>query len=183
MSKVMVRAWAIARAAVVKFGGKVREYLAAALRQAWSEQKAVNVIQVHEWTNARGMKIILRATHVTMDTYKDDWGIKYSKPCNEVVIHDLTVGNKVIRGCVLRDLYNGQSVLNAGEQIMDGKKIKMIIILPADIEAAVWGRYDEIENANKARRVEMAKKESAELQRKIAHGYDVKSGSYAWGDC
>ncbi|WP_256846890.1 hypothetical protein [Paenibacillus sp. Pae108] len=39
MKNVMVRAWEIAKAAVVKFGGKVREYLASALRQAWSEAK------------------------------------------------------------------------------------------------------------------------------------------------
>ncbi len=34
------RAWAIARAGVVRFGGAVRAYLAEALRQAWSEAKA-----------------------------------------------------------------------------------------------------------------------------------------------
>jgi len=39
MKNVMVRAWEIARAAVIKFGGKVREYLAAALRQVWLEVK------------------------------------------------------------------------------------------------------------------------------------------------
>jgi hypothetical protein len=39
MKNVMVRAWEIARAAVVKFGGKVKEYFAAALRQAWSEAR------------------------------------------------------------------------------------------------------------------------------------------------
>lgn len=37
MKQIMVRAWEIARAAVVKFGGKVSEYFAGALRQAWSE--------------------------------------------------------------------------------------------------------------------------------------------------
>lgn len=39
MKKVMVRAWEIAKAAAAKFGGKVREYLAASLRQAWAESK------------------------------------------------------------------------------------------------------------------------------------------------
>ncbi|WP_201319121.1 hypothetical protein [Paenibacillus sp. EPM92] len=42
MKNVMTRAWEIARAAVVKYGGKIREYLAAALRQAWSEVKNAN---------------------------------------------------------------------------------------------------------------------------------------------
>lgn len=41
MKQVMVRAWEIAKGAVAKFGGKVREYLAEALRQAWAEIKAV----------------------------------------------------------------------------------------------------------------------------------------------
>jgi len=34
------RAWALARAGVVCFGGAVRAYLAAALRQSWAEAKA-----------------------------------------------------------------------------------------------------------------------------------------------
>lgn len=36
---VMTNAWAIARAAAAKFGGKAREYLSGALRQAWAEAK------------------------------------------------------------------------------------------------------------------------------------------------
>ncbi|MFU1797662.1 hypothetical protein ACM1RC_27610 [Paenibacillus azoreducens] len=39
MKKVMVRAWEIAKAAVVKFGGKVKEYFAQALAMAWAEVK------------------------------------------------------------------------------------------------------------------------------------------------
>lgn len=39
MKNVMVRAWEIAKAAVVKFGGKVKEYFAQALAQAWREVK------------------------------------------------------------------------------------------------------------------------------------------------
>ena len=39
MKNVMTRAWEIAKEAVVKFGGKVREYFALSLRQAWSEVK------------------------------------------------------------------------------------------------------------------------------------------------
>jgi len=34
------RAWALARAGVVRFGGTVRAYLAEALRQSWAEVKA-----------------------------------------------------------------------------------------------------------------------------------------------
>jgi hypothetical protein len=41
MKKVMVRAWEIAREGVQKFGGKVKEYFAVALKLAWKEFKAV----------------------------------------------------------------------------------------------------------------------------------------------
>lgn len=41
MKKVMVRAWEIAREGAKKFGGKVIEYLAEALRMAWAEVKMI----------------------------------------------------------------------------------------------------------------------------------------------
>lgn len=40
MKNVMVRAWEIARTAVLEFGGKVKEYFAQALAMAWKEVKA-----------------------------------------------------------------------------------------------------------------------------------------------
>lgn len=39
MKKVMVRAWEIAREGVKRFGGKVKEYFAEALKLAWKEVK------------------------------------------------------------------------------------------------------------------------------------------------
>ena len=39
MKKIMMRAWEIAKNAVAQFGGKVREYMAEALRMAWAEAK------------------------------------------------------------------------------------------------------------------------------------------------
>lgn len=39
MRNVMARAWEIARKAVAKFGGKVKQYFAMALAQAWKESK------------------------------------------------------------------------------------------------------------------------------------------------
>lgn len=41
MKKIMVKAWEIARAGAVKFGGKVKEYFAEALKMAWAETKTV----------------------------------------------------------------------------------------------------------------------------------------------
>ena len=46
MKKVMVRAWEIARAAVVKFGGKVKEFFAEALKMAWAEVKESKIEKV-----------------------------------------------------------------------------------------------------------------------------------------
>lgn len=39
MKEIMKKAWQIAKEAVVKFGGKVREYFGEALRMAWAEHK------------------------------------------------------------------------------------------------------------------------------------------------
>jgi len=39
MKKIMVRAWEIARQGQAKFGGKVKEYLAQALKMAWAETR------------------------------------------------------------------------------------------------------------------------------------------------
>lgn len=41
MKKVMVRAWEIARQGQDKFGGKVKEYFAQALKIAWAETRKV----------------------------------------------------------------------------------------------------------------------------------------------
>ena len=40
LSGLFRKAWAIARAGARRFGGRVRQYLAAALRQAWQAAKA-----------------------------------------------------------------------------------------------------------------------------------------------
>ncbi|MEF2965052.1 hypothetical protein V3851_04345 [Paenibacillus sp. M1] len=56
MKNVMVRAWEIARAAVVKFGGKVKEYFAQALVMAWAEIKAATKLTE---------RVILTANHDT----------------------------------------------------------------------------------------------------------------------
>lgn len=53
MKNVMVRAWEIAKAAVVKFGGKVREYFAAALKMAWAEAKAPKSVLIELSVNNR----------------------------------------------------------------------------------------------------------------------------------
>lgn len=51
MKKVMVRAWEIAREAVKKFGGKVKEFFQQALIMAWREVKMMNNdnISIKSW--------------------------------------------------------------------------------------------------------------------------------------
>lgn len=49
MKNVMTRAWEIAKAGVVKFGGKVKEYFSQALVMAWSEvEKGVKKVTRQE---------------------------------------------------------------------------------------------------------------------------------------
>ena len=54
MKKVMVRAWEIAREAVNKFGGKVKEFFQQALIMAWQEVKEVKFNKVV--ANRNGIK-------------------------------------------------------------------------------------------------------------------------------
>lgn len=42
MKNVMTQAWVIAKEAVNKFGGKVKEYFAEALKMAWAQVKAIS---------------------------------------------------------------------------------------------------------------------------------------------
>lgn len=43
---IMQNAWAIAREAAAKFGGRAAQYLAAALRQAWQSARAVSITDI-----------------------------------------------------------------------------------------------------------------------------------------
>lgn len=45
-ARVMKRAWVIAKAAVVRFGGKSSEYIAEALRMAWAEARRPKLVEV-----------------------------------------------------------------------------------------------------------------------------------------
>ena len=50
MKGIMKRAWQIAKEAVVKFGGKVKEYFAQSLKMAWAEQKNRGMhVYIKDW--------------------------------------------------------------------------------------------------------------------------------------
>lgn len=46
MMNVMKKAWQISKEAVVKFGGKAREYLSDALKNAWKQARIENMIEI-----------------------------------------------------------------------------------------------------------------------------------------
>lgn len=54
MKNIMKRAWEIAREGFIKFGGKVKEYFAEALKLAWAEAKqpAVKEVTVQDLNKA-----------------------------------------------------------------------------------------------------------------------------------
>ncbi|MCM3699173.1 hypothetical protein [Paenibacillus macerans] len=186
MKNVMARAWEIARAAVTKFGGKVKEYFAQALAQAWKEvkTKVEPGMRVHTWTTAKGSVIEIHAKHVTETTWKDDWGMTHFKPANHVFIKKVVANDKEYYGQgVYRTTKDGQNFISLGEQVVNGKRTRMFVPLPADINQAVWGEHDRIEASKAERRKAAAKAEREELQAKIRNGYCTKCHSYCYGDC
>lgn len=58
MRKIMTRAWEIARNAVEKFGGKVKEYFAQALKMAWKEVRKPELKKWFERKLANEMGIV-----------------------------------------------------------------------------------------------------------------------------
>ncbi len=68
MKKVMVRAWEIAKEAVKKFGGKVKEFFSQALKMAWAEIKGgVKVVGTEKqvvWANEIKKEMISECSKV-----------------------------------------------------------------------------------------------------------------------
>lgn len=82
MKQVMVRAWEIAKTAVVRYGGKVREYLAAALRQAWAESKNAKQFGFVVIQKVNGMLYFGADANVEIAYYTKDFnrfGKEYTK--------------------------------------------------------------------------------------------------------
>ena len=62
MKQVMVRAWEIAKEAVKKFGGKVKEFFAMALTMAWGEVKEGSFVVSMGSNRAKELKESLNIT-------------------------------------------------------------------------------------------------------------------------
>ncbi|AKG36067.1 hypothetical protein [Paenibacillus durus] len=99
MRNVMVRAWEIARRAAKRFGGKVREYIAMSLKQAWSELRAsasetkIVIVLDRVMKKVASMKVIVkgriavehgvfetRAAYTQAYTRAVNWNVGYGVP-------------------------------------------------------------------------------------------------------
>ncbi|GIO36185.1 hypothetical protein J41TS12_10460 [Paenibacillus antibioticophila] len=72
MKNVMVRAWEIAKAAVKRFGGNVRDFFAQALAMAWAEVKAPKCAKVELAADTRKFRTWIAAITGTHPIYKLD---------------------------------------------------------------------------------------------------------------
>jgi len=68
--QVMVRAWMIAKTAVVKFGGNAQEYMAEALRMAWAEVRRPKVVTLELRQPNKKQKTWVAAIVGTHPVYK-----------------------------------------------------------------------------------------------------------------
>lgn len=95
MKKVMVRAWEIARKAVVKFGGKVKEYFAQALAMAWKEVKVPQYVEFELKADTRRFRTWIAKIVGPHEVYKldrkflsqdgtDEYGDKVFRLCSGV---------------------------------------------------------------------------------------------------
>lgn len=75
MKNVMVRAWEIAKAAVVKFGGKAREYIAQALAMAWKEVKTADFDFINQGNRDRENFWFIVEADVTVCDVRGDGSI------------------------------------------------------------------------------------------------------------
>ena len=92
----MTRAWEIAKAAVVKFGGYAKQYISVALKAAWSEVKGT-VMTVKEKVIARLNEIVER-TNNRYDTYNYTVSVKewnnYGKSRTYISVNEYRMKSK-----------------------------------------------------------------------------------------
>lgn len=77
MKQVMVKAWEIAKAAVIKFGGKAKEYIAEAMKMAWAEVKAPKAV-VHSVETVAALVKFMGTDSNDFDRSANHW----TKPAN-----------------------------------------------------------------------------------------------------
>lgn len=139
--QVMVRAWEIAKSAVKKFGGKVREYFAMSLSIAWKEIKQMSDVITQSWTTARGHEIAI--SYKTSRTFTE-------RNLFEELVEKVETGLFFTQAIV-----NGESVsvgdvtrkykehkLSLGKVVYLGQKLLLEIEMPEDISLAIFGPFE-----------------------------------------
>lgn len=140
---------------------------------------------ISKWTTARGAQIEMHTRHVTERFwFRDDFGKEHFKKVDEIEIDKVIANGEVYTNSLFgRTTHEGARFIDLGFKTINGKRTKMMIPLPADIEASVWGEWDARQKEERERQAARDKAEQEELAKKIANGYCTKCGSYCWGDC
>ncbi len=114
MRNVMVRAWEIARAAVKKFGGKVKAFFAEALRIAWAEYKTEVIVEkltkvgFKRWTKNGMDRMYINANRLGLE-------VEYYKTGN--VAHAEWEGEK-ISNCAARRIMNNKTYFDLADNTL-----------------------------------------------------------------
>lgn len=141
---------------------------------------------ISKWTTVRGTTVEMHTEHVTeIPWFTDDWGIEHTKKVDEIRINKVILNGRVFDRShhYGRKTIDGQRFLDLGEEYIDGKRVKMIVALPAEVEVAVWGEWENRQNEKRKAEENRAKEDREKLKKMIANGYCTKCGSYCYGDC
>lgn len=119
MKKVMVRAWEIAREAVKKFGGKVKEFFQQALIMAWQEVKEVKIEKVIT-INTRSAKL-----NETVANFAEDMNnriknaVNAGKDLNELNMITRHLNSVLTNNCVyVLEALIGKSTIQIFKELM-----------------------------------------------------------------
>lgn len=168
MKKIMTRAWEIAKNAVKKFGGKVREYLAASLSIAWKEAKQVSDVITKSWTTTRGHEIEVSyktsRTVTVRDAFenlveKEETGLFFTK----AVLN----GEEVSAGNITRKYKEHK--MSFGKVSYMGQTLLIETEMPEDISLEIFGEF-------KTPSYVITEPKKADNRCK-------KCGEYCYGDC
>lgn len=180
MKNVMKNAWEIARNGAAKFGGKVKEYFAAALKQAWAEIKANKKAELLISSGSRKhgskvSKVVNGKAIVVVPVFENWWekGYELSNGMYEVInageVEYISVIDGVIEDAEESEVY-GVPVLEGSEkQIAWAKDIrKKFIAKMAQIVAA----YEQKLNGQQSAMLDKVKAAYANvLNNKVSASY------------
>jgi hypothetical protein len=144
MMNVMKPAWEIAKAGQKKFGGKVKEYLAEALRLAWASIKkgVEKMIKISTWVTPTGTEVELHTEHMTSKEVDAD-GIKVTVKADEIMIHKVSIKGMLETTRANRIRKDGKLMLSLGNHNVGGKNRDIFVPLSDAVNDKIWGEYDK----------------------------------------